>query len=65
VYRYSPDRKAERPHAHLKTFSGILQADAYSGFTPLYADGRVREAACWAHCPEPRFMLSDASASMH
>ena len=49
VYRYSPDRKAERPHLHLRTFAGILQADAYSGFTPLYADGRVREAACWAH----------------
>jgi len=49
VYRYSPDRKAERPHAHLRTFSGILQADAYSGFTPLYADGRILEAACWAH----------------
>jgi len=49
VYRYSPDRKAERPHAHLRSFSGILQADAYSGFTPLYADGRIREAACWAH----------------
>jgi hypothetical protein len=49
VYRYSPDRKAERPRAHLRAFSGILQADAYSGFTPLYAEGRVREAACWAH----------------
>jgi transposase len=49
VYRYSPDRKAERPHAHLRSFSGILQADAYSGFTPLYADGRIVEAACWAH----------------
>ena len=49
VYRYSPDRKAERPHLHLKTFSGILQADAYSGFAPLYAGGRIREAACWAH----------------
>jgi transposase len=49
VYRYSPDRKAERPQAHLKSFSGILQADAYSGFNALYAGGRVREAACWAH----------------
>jgi transposase len=49
VYRYSPDRKAERPQAHLRSFSGILQADAYSGFTPLYADGRILEAACWAH----------------
>jgi transposase len=49
VYRYSPDRKAERPQSHLRSFAGILQADAYSGFNALYADGRVREAACWAH----------------
>ena len=49
VYRYSPDRKAERPQAHLKSFSGILQADAYSGFNALYAEDRVHEAACWAH----------------
>ncbi len=49
VYRYSPDRKGERPQSHLATFSGVLQADGYSGFASLYADGRVREAACWAH----------------
>ena len=49
VYRYSPDRKGERPQTHLATFAGILQADGYSGFAPLYADGRVVEAACWAH----------------
>jgi transposase len=49
VYRYSPDRKAERPREHLRSFSGILQADAYGGFTPLYAQGRIVEAACWAH----------------
>jgi transposase len=49
VYRYSPDRKAERPREHLRSFTGILQADAYSGFTPLYASGEIVEAACWAH----------------
>jgi hypothetical protein len=49
VYRYSPDRKAARPQGHLRSFAGILQADAYSGFAPLYADGRIKEAACWAH----------------
>jgi transposase len=49
VYRYSPDRKAERPREHLQSFSGILQADAYGGFAPLYAQGRILEAACWAH----------------
>ena len=49
VYRYSPDRKSERPQAHLRSFGGILQADAYSGFAPLYEGGRIQEAACWAH----------------
>jgi transposase len=49
VYRYSPDRKGERPRSHLASFTGTLQADGYSGFTSLYVDGRVREAACWAH----------------
>jgi transposase len=48
-YRYSPDRRAEHPQAHLRSFAGILQADAYSGFNALYASGRIVEAACWAH----------------
>ena len=48
-YRYSPDRKSEHPHAHLRDFRGILQADAYSGFARLYEDGAIVEAACWAH----------------
>jgi transposase len=26
-YRYSPDRKGERPRQHLERFRGILQAD--------------------------------------
>ena len=37
-YRYSPDRKAQHPRAHLRKFCGILQADAYSGFSALYAE---------------------------
>ncbi len=54
VYRFSPDRKGEHPKRHLRNSSGVLQADAYSGFKELYArraDGsrQFREAACWAH----------------
>ena len=54
VYYFSPDRKGEHPCKHLENSTGILQADAYSGFKALYdarADGSVqfREAACWAH----------------
>jgi transposase len=48
-YRYSPDRRAEHPGSHLASFHGVLQADGYSGFDGLYADGRICEAACWAH----------------
>ena len=48
-YRYSPDRKGEHPQAHLRGFRGVLPADAYSGFAPLYAGGDIVEAACWAH----------------
>ena len=29
--------------------SAVLQADAYAGFNELYRDGRITEAACWAH----------------
>lgn len=48
-FAYTPDRKGEHPQAHLATFSGILQADAYAGFNAVYESGRVFEAACWAH----------------
>src|SRR4029453_3009842 len=29
---YAPDRKAERPAAHLQGFRGILQVDGYAGY---------------------------------
>jgi transposase len=48
-YRYSPDRKGEHPQTHLKRFCGILQADAYSGYSVLYEREQIVEAACWAH----------------
>ncbi len=52
-YRYSPNRRGEHPQAHLANYSGILQADAYGGYTRIYASGRVVEAACWAHARRP------------
>jgi hypothetical protein len=67
VYRYSPDRKGERPQTHLRSFTGILQADAYSGFAPLYADGRIVEAACWAHARRKYYdvYVMDRSPTAH
>jgi transposase len=32
AYFYSPDRGGEHPAAHLASFTGLLQADAYSGY---------------------------------
>lgn len=48
-FQYSADRKGEHPGRHLKNYSGILQADAYSGYNAIYKDGRILEAGCWSH----------------
>lgn len=41
------------------SFTGILQADAYSGYDALYTAGRkpgpILKAACWAHARRPFF----------
>jgi transposase len=62
-FAYSPNRRGEHPQAHLKPFSGILQADAYGGFDVLYADGRILEAACWAHVRRKFFDVHKAQGS--
>ena len=36
AYRYSQDRKGERPQKHLAGFRGHLHADGYAGFGELY-----------------------------
>jgi transposase len=67
LFFYSRDRAGEHPQRHLASYSGILQADAYSGYGKLYADGRspdtIREAACWAHARRKFFVLADIEAS--
>ncbi len=49
AYVYAPDRKAERPMAHLAGFKGVLQVDGYGGYRPLAQKGEVKLAFCWAH----------------
>ncbi len=61
-FRYSPDRKGERPKAHLASFVGVLQADAYAGFDRLYGE-RIQEAACWAHVRRKFYEIHVALAS--
>ena len=62
LFRYSPERRGERPEEHLKPFRGILQADAYAGFGHLYGD-RIQEAACWAHARRGFYEIHEANAS--
>src|SRR5947207_11790269 len=62
-FAYSPDRKGEHPERHLREFCGTLQADAYAGFNQLYENGRIQEAACWAHVRRKFYDLQQAHAS--
>jgi transposase len=63
LFKYSRDRRGEHPRRHLAGWSGILQADAYGGFGPLYEaerqPGPVIEAPCWAHARRHFFELAD------
>lgn len=49
MVEYAPDRKADRPVAHLAGFKGILQVDGYAGYGKLAERGDVQLAFCWSH----------------
>lgn len=67
LFHYSRDRRGEHPRAHLASWSGILQADAYGGYGELYAAGRqpgpILEAGCFAHARRKFFELADVTAA--
>jgi transposase len=62
VYYYSATREGEHAERQLATFTGIVQADAYSGFNGLFVEARqpgpIVEAACWAHSRRKFFELA-------
>jgi transposase len=62
-FAYTPDRKGEHPQAHLREFTGTLQADAYAGYDAVYKGGRVKESACMAHVRRPFYELYEAHKS--
>jgi transposase len=67
VFYYSRDRSGEHPQRHLANFAGILQADAYGGYSKLYDPDRcpspITEAACWSHGRRKFFVLADIASS--
>lgn len=60
AYVYAPDRKAERPIAHLAGFRGVLQVDGYAGYKVLADRGEVRLAFCWSHVRRRFYELAQA-----
>ncbi|CAH1659603.1 MULTISPECIES: IS66 family transposase [unclassified Chelatococcus] len=61
AYVYAPDRKAERPIAHLAGFTGILQVDGYGGYRVLAGKSGATLAFCWAHVRRRFYELAAAS----
>ena len=62
LFDYTPTRHGEHPRRVLAGWSGVMQADAYSGHNTLYAEDRkpapILEAACWAHGRRDFFELA-------
>jgi transposase len=70
LFRYAPDRKGERPVAHLSDFAGHVHADGYAGFNKLYSlprtgsgGNRIAEVACMAHVRRKFFDIHAANGS--
>jgi transposase len=67
LYDDSPTRHGERPRRVLAAWSGVIQADAYSGDNALYTAERkpapVVEAACRSHGRRDFFPLAKLGTS--
>jgi len=67
LYYASRTRAGEHPERHLVNWSGILQADAFSGYGRLYhanrKPGPIVEALCWSHGRRKFFELADIAAN--
>ena len=63
MFYYSRDRGGAHPQAHLASYAGILQADAFGGYARLYEPqrqpGPIQEAPCWVHARRPFFAMAD------
>ena len=66
LFRYSRNRSGDHPVEHLRSYAGILQADAFAGYNRLYEPGRspgpVTEAACFSHARRKFYELADIAA---
>ncbi|MCP3411288.1 IS66 family transposase [Bradyrhizobium sp. CCGB01] len=63
IYLFAPDRRAERPVAHLADFRGILDVDGYAGFEQLADKEGITLAACWSHSRRKFYDVAEATGS--
>jgi hypothetical protein len=72
LYRYSPDRKGERPAEHLRDFAGVIHADGDAGYDALTrgparpggpAPQKIAHAACWAHARRKLYDVHEKTRS--
>lgn len=65
VFYASSDRRGTHPQKHLAEFGGILQADCYNGFNPLFDRTKkqmpLTPAFCFAHARRKFFELADVA----
>lgn len=58
VYDHTETRAGKHPKAKLEGYCGYLQADAYAGYDQIFAEGKVKEVACWAHARRKFFDIA-------
>jgi len=67
-YRYSPDRKGERPRDHLAGYEGWMHADGYTGYDALTQPRgnrppQITHVACMAHARRKLFEVFESTKS--
>lgn len=68
IFHYSRDRRGEHPVSYLRSWTGILQADAYAGYNALFRADRIpvplTRALCWSHARRLFFELADLDTQL-
>ena len=64
LFDYTPTRKGAGPRRFLEGYSGLLQADGYSGYDALFEDGSIVEVGCWMHARRYFYEASQKKAGL-
>lgn len=62
MFHYDPSRAGKVPVRLLDDFSGVLQADGYSGYAPVCRANNITRIGCWDHARRKFVEASKAAA---